>query len=154
MTGRTTGSAALGPVTLHRLSGSKKALEACRLAEALYRSGARVVVFLADRGRAAVLDEYLWTFAQNSFVPHALWDGSGAPEEPVVIVSGSLANPNSATVLLIGDRLEAPDSARGWGEIHDFVTGAAEDEGKKAAWEAAGFETREVTGLGPVPGGR
>ncbi len=141
-------------VTLHRLSGSKKALDACRLAEALYRGGSRVVLFVSDRGRAAVLDEYLWTFAQNSFVPHALWDGAGSPDEPVVIVAGSLANPNGASVLVVGDRLDEPGAAREWDEIHDFVTGAAEDEGKRAAWAAAGFEVREVAGVGPAAPGR
>jgi len=143
----------LDGVILHRLTGSKKALEACRLTEMLYRQGRRVVVWVSDRGRAAVLDQYLWTFAQNSFVPHALWDGSGSADEPVVIVTGSLANPNDATVLVVGDRLEDPGAARGWQEIHDFVTGAAEDEGKKAAWEAAGFPTREVAGVGPARSG-
>ena len=144
----------MGEVILHRLAGSKKALEACRLTEALYKRGQRVVVWLSDRGRAAVLDEYLWTFAQNSFVPHAIWDGIGDADEPVVIVSGVLANPNRAEVLVVGDRLHDPAAAREWSEVHDFVTGAAEDEGKKAAWEAAGFEAREVAGVGPARAGR
>lgn len=139
----------MGEVILHRLTGSKKALEACRLAEMLYQRGQRVVVWLSDRGRAAVLDEYLWTFAQNSFVPHAVWDGIGDADDPVVIVTGVLGNPNRAEVLVVGDRLQDTVAAREWPEVHDFVTGAAEDEGKKEAWEAAGFKAREVSGVGP-----
>ena len=139
----------MGEVILHRLTGSKKALEACRLVERLYSSGKRVAVWVSDRGRAAVLDEYLWTFAQNSFVPHALWNGDGESDDPVAIVTGSLTNPNRAEALVVGDRLTDPGAARGWPEVHDLATGAAEDEGKKQAWEAAGFAVREVRGIGP-----
>ena len=98
----------MGEVILHRLTGSKKALEACRLIERLYSSGKRVAVWMSDRGRAAVLDEYLWTFAQNSFVPHALWDGNGDADEPVAIVAGTLVNPNRAETLVVADRLGLP----------------------------------------------
>lgn len=139
----------MGEVILHRLTGSKKALDACRLIERLYSSGKRVAVWMSDRGRAAVLDEYLWTFAQNSFVPHAIWDGVGDGDEPVVIVTGTLANPNRAKALVVGDRLPDPAAAREWPEVHDLVTAAAEDEGKKEAWKAAGFSVREVRGIGP-----
>ena len=50
---------------------------------------------------------------------------------------------------MVGDRLQDTVAAREWPEVHDFVTGAAEDEGKKEAWEAAGFKAREVSGVGP-----
>ena len=136
-------------VILHRLTGSKKALEACRLVERLYASGKRVAVWVSDRGRAAVLDEYLWTFAQNSFVPHALLEGAGGADEPVAVITGSLANPNGAETLVVADRIGDPAAASGWAEVHDLLTGAAEDEGKRAAWESAGFKVREVHGIGP-----
>ncbi len=133
-------------VVLHRLEGTKKALEACRLVERLYTSGKRVTVFMSDVGRASVFNEYLWTFAQHSFVPHVLWDGAAEVEDPVVLVAGTLANPNGSQVLVIGDRLGDPGQAALWGEVHDFVTAAAEDEGKPAAWEAAGFKVQERGG--------
>ena len=136
----------MGDVVLHRLTGSKKALEACRLVERLYSSGRRVAVWVSDRGRAGVLDEYLWTFAQNSFVPHVLWDG-GDGDEPVAIVTGTLTNPNRAEALVVADRLPDPAAAVGWPEVHDLLTSAAEDEGKKEAWEAAGFSVLEVRGI-------
>jgi DNA polymerase IIIc chi subunit len=104
---------------------------------------------MSDRGRAAVLDEYLWTFAQNSFVPHALWDGNGDADEPVAIVAGTLVNPNRAETLVVADRLPDPTVALEWSEVHDLVTAAAEDEGKREAWEATGFSVREVRGIGP-----
>ncbi len=135
-------------VILHRLTGSKKALELCRLVERLWSSGKRVAVWVSDRGRAGVLDDYLWTFAQNSFVPHALVDGGGEADEPVAIVTGALANPNRSEALVVADRLTDPAAAAAWPEVHDLLTGAAEDEGKHAAWEAVGLSVREVRGIG------
>jgi DNA polymerase-3 subunit chi len=134
-------------VVVHRLAGSKKALEACRLIERLYQAGERITVWVADAGRAAVFDQYLWTFAQSSFVPHSLWDGSGEVDEPVAIVTGTLANPNRGGVLVIGDSLADRASARGWAQVHDLASAAAEDEGKREAWEAAGFAVAEVRGI-------
>jgi DNA polymerase-3 subunit chi len=140
-------------VVLHRLAGTKKALEACRLVERLYHAGKRVAVLLSDSGRATMFDEYLWTFAQHSFVPHALWDGRSEVEDPVVVVTGTVSNPNAATVLVIGDRIAESHEAAAFPEVHDFVTTSPEDEGKRKAWEDAGFEVEErrgVTGRGPA----
>ena len=134
-------------VVLHRLAGTKKALDACRLVELLYTAGRRVTVFLSDTGRAAMFDEYLWTFAQHSFVPHVLWGGEGEVEDPVALVTGSVSNPNAADVLVIGDKIADPGEAAGWAEVHDFVTAAPGDESRGKAWEAAGFAVEETRGV-------
>ena len=139
-------------VVLHRLAGTKKAHEACRLVERLYQKGDRVAVFLSDRGRAAVLDEYLWTFAQHSFVQHVLWDGQNEVEDPVVVLAGTLGNPNGATVLVVGDRIGDPKDAGSFAEVHDFVTAAPEDEGKAKLWEDAGFKVQDARGAATKPG--
>jgi DNA polymerase-3 subunit chi len=130
-------------VTLHRLAGTKKALEACRLVEKLYLAGTRTVVWIADPGRAGMFDAYLWTFAQPSFVPHALWNGQGTCDDPVVVATGVLGSPNDASALVIVDRLADPSQAAPFAEIHDFVAQGPEDEGKKESWEQAGFTVRE-----------
>ncbi len=134
-------------VVIHRLAGSKKALDACVLVEQLFLKGRRVAVCFADTGRAGMFDAYLWTFAQHSFVPHALWSGSGELEDPVALIAGPPARPNGADVLVVADRLGDPASASGFEEIHDLVASGPEDEGKAEAWLAAGFKVREVTGV-------
>jgi hypothetical protein len=45
------------------------------------------------------------------------------------------------------DRLDDPAQASGFAEIHDFVGQAAEDQGKREAWAAAGFAVKEVRGV-------
>jgi len=135
-------------VVLHRLSGTKKAQELCRLVEMLYQAGRKVTVWAEDAGRAATLDEYLWTFAQHSFIPHTLWNGGDPLDDPVVLVTGTLVNPNASEVLVVADHLADLSLATAWPEAHDFVTAAAEDAGKKEAWTAAAFTVKEARGVG------
>ncbi|BBM00222.1 DNA polymerase III subunit chi [Microbulbifer sp. GL-2] len=44
---------------------------ACRLAEKAYRSGLRVLVAVDNHERAAQFDQLLWTYREDSFLPHA-----------------------------------------------------------------------------------
>lgn len=134
-------------VTIHRLPGSKKALDACRLVEGLYLAGKRVVVWLADERKAKMFNDYLWTFADESFVPHALSNGTGGVEEPVAVVTGALASAGHAQALVL---LDPPDDLKVlalFEEVHDFVTTAPVDAGRAEAWRHAGFEVSEVRGV-------
>ena len=137
----------MAKVVLHRLAGSKKALEAARLVEALFLAGHRVVVFFTDPNRAGTFDQFLWTFSQGSFVPHGLWDGMGELDDPVVLTAGRIANVNQATHLVTVDRPGRPDEAGEFAEIHDLVAAAPEDEGARDFWSAGGFEVSEVRGV-------
>jgi hypothetical protein len=40
-----------------------------------------------------------------------------------------------------------PGDAQDFPEVHDFVTTAPEDEGKRKAWEDAGFTEAETRGV-------
>ena len=138
----------MGDVTIHQLSGTKKALDACRLVESLHAAGHRVVVWIGDGSRAATFDEYLWTFAPGSFVPHGLASATGEEDgDPVVIVSGALTNPNGADTLVVVDRLDTPERAASFAEVHDLVAGTTEDDGKQEVWEASGRTVTVVRGI-------
>lgn len=58
---------------------------ACRIAEKAYRLGNRVYIHTNDHQQASQLDELLWTFSQNSFVPHGIEGQSPDPEAAVLI---------------------------------------------------------------------
>jgi DNA polymerase-3 subunit chi len=60
---------------------------ACRLADKAVQRKLGVFVVTESEADARKLDELLWTFAQNSFLPHRFaWDIGTAPvEEPVII---------------------------------------------------------------------
>ncbi|MEA2080825.1 MAG: DNA polymerase III subunit chi, partial [Pseudomonadota bacterium] len=46
---------------------------ACRLADKAYRLGNRVFIHTESAEQSRRLDDLLWTFQQNSFVPHAIY---------------------------------------------------------------------------------
>ncbi|MCF8033981.1 MAG: DNA polymerase III subunit chi [Desulfarculaceae bacterium] len=72
---------------------------AARLAAAHHRAGSRVLVLAVDQAQAELLDRALWSFEQNSFLPHAQAGGPDQAEEPILIAT-TLDNPNQATVLI------------------------------------------------------
>lgn len=134
-------------VILHRLAGTKKALHACRLVEKLYLAGRRVAVWLADERKAQLFDQYLWTFADESFVPHSLVRGDqDGGEDPVILITGSLSGTSVVDVLVLLDVPDNLDGLRGFYEVHDLITTAPEDVGRVEAWHGAGFEVTEVRG--------
>jgi DNA polymerase-3 subunit chi len=59
----------------------------CRLVEKAYRQGCHIYVHTESADHAAELDELLWTFRADRFIPHALLD-SGTPA-PVHIGCGT-----------------------------------------------------------------
>ena len=75
-----------------RPEASPDALEtfACRLVETVWRRGHRVLLLAASEAAARRLDDLLWTFRDESFVPHRRV-GAGDPTatepvgEPVVV---------------------------------------------------------------------
>jgi DNA polymerase-3 subunit chi len=103
--------------------------------ERLYKERRRVVVWVADPGKLQILDDYLWTFRQLSFVPHAVWSSElGELEEPVVLVAEP-ANPNRADVLVVGDDLPPADWAATFEEVHDLVPPGADGDERGRFWE-------------------
>ena len=62
---------------------------ACRLTEKAWARGHRVYLHAGSPSEARAIDDWLWTFRQESFVPHDLATDPGAEASPVRIGSGS-----------------------------------------------------------------
>ncbi len=65
-------------------SGSREQT-VCRIAEKAYRLGHGVYIHTSHQSQTKRLDELLWTFKKNSFVPHDIEAESPDPETPVLI---------------------------------------------------------------------
>ncbi|TAL17728.1 DNA polymerase III subunit chi [bacterium] len=96
----------------------------CEKVSAFYESGERLYVWAPSEAAAKKLDELLWTFRDNSFVPHALWSGEETPLSEPVAVGWKRGNPNGAKKLVVAgpvdvkELLSAQDS---FSSIADFV---------------------------------
>ena len=61
-------------IDFYQISDSETALEfACRLIDQIYRRGYRIHVHTGDQNMAHQLDELLWSFAEERFIPHELY---------------------------------------------------------------------------------
>ena len=61
---------------------------ACRLLEKAYLRGHRVFVYCDNQQHAESLDECLWTFKDDSFIPHHLQGEGPEPPPPIQIGFG------------------------------------------------------------------
>ncbi len=73
------------------------------LLEKTLARGWRAVVEVGTMERARLLDEVLWTFRDESFLPHGL-DGSEMDNLQPIVLSTGVDNPNNAQVRFFVDR--------------------------------------------------
>ena len=74
-------------VDFYILEGSTSVEDfACRLTDKVYGLGQTAALWLPGPGEAESLDRRLWTFRQESFIPHALAEqASGDDPEPIIL---------------------------------------------------------------------
>jgi DNA polymerase-3 subunit chi len=123
------------------------------LLEKVLERGWRAVVEVGSIERARALDTALWTYRDDSFLPHALAGDTLDAEQPVLLTTAT-DNPNSATVRFFTDRA-VPQSAEGYERIVYLFSGHDPDSVSEArtAWKAL-QDGNAVTYWQQEPGGR
>jgi DNA polymerase III subunit chi len=86
------------------------------LLEKSLERGWRVVVQAASEERIEALDAHLWTFRDDSFLPHGTWRGGEAPEQPILLTLDD-GNPNDAAVRFLIDGAPVPADAEAYQRI-------------------------------------
>jgi len=114
----------------------------CELTDRFYNEGAKVLVYVPDEEEAAKLDAMLWTFKQNSFIPHARLEEATEPIiEPVLIVGDDPGGREGEVLIIVTDGA-LPAWYACCPRICDFVPGW-DEAAKKAARKRFGA-CREV----------
>jgi DNA polymerase-3 subunit chi len=108
------------------------------LLEKSLERGWRAVVETSSRERAEALDAMLWTFRDDSFLPHGIAGEPTDPDQPVLIAIGE-DNPNAANVRFFVDRA-VPQTGEGYERIVYMFSGHDPDAVSEArvAWKALG----------------
>ena len=88
---------------------SERYLFACRLIEKAYRSGQFCYVYTDSPQQSQQLDNQLWTFRENSFIPHQVYDEE-LPEYDRTILIGSHAAPEKWQGLIFNLSSRYPDN--------------------------------------------
>jgi DNA polymerase-3 subunit chi len=77
-----------------------------QLLEKTLARGWKALVRTSGRDRIDHLDGYLWTYRDDSFLPHGVEGEALAPREPVLLTTG-LENTNQAQALFLIDQAQA-----------------------------------------------
>ncbi len=96
---------------------------ACRIAETVWRRGHRVHLHADSRESARRLDDLLWTWRDESFVPHSVCGADeAAGGAPVTIGWGTL--PGFADDVLLNLDSRVPDGFERFARVAEVVGGA------------------------------
>jgi DNA polymerase-3 subunit chi len=96
----------------------------------------RVVIQAVTRERLAALDEWLWSFDEASFLPHASEEDGDPSAQPVLLTTGE-GNPNGAKIRFLTEGAQIPDNSGDYERIVLLFDGNDPDAVARAreAWK-------------------
>jgi DNA polymerase III subunit chi len=108
------------------------------LIEKSLERGWRVVVQASSEERIDALDARLWTYRDDSFLPHGTFREPTAARQPVLLTVHD-DNPNSANVRFLIERAAFPEDAARYERVVVLFDGEDEDAVAEARqrWQAA-----------------
>ena len=106
--------------------------------------GWRVVVQASSEERVEALDAHLWTWRDDSFLPHGTWREAEAAQQPILLTVHD-HNPNGAVVRFLVEGALMPEHASAYERLVFLFDGDDPDavDAARARWseaKSAGFE--------------
>jgi DNA polymerase III subunit chi len=125
------------------------------LLEKSLERGWRIVIQAASDERVDALDAHLWTYRDDTFLPHGTYRESDAAAQPVLITVHD-HNPNGANVRFLVDGAAVPADAASYQRIVLLFDGTDEDavSAARAHWASAKSVGFDVTYWQPDGEGR
>ncbi|HET7844908.1 MAG TPA: DNA polymerase III subunit chi [Xanthomonadales bacterium] len=112
----------------------------CELAKRAFEGGIPVLILARTGEQAEALDEQLWEFDPDAYVPHQLAGDEDDAEAPVLIVAPGVATPDRAMVINLRDACAVGT----FDSVKEVVPAdEAERAGSRERWKtykAAGFD--------------
>jgi DNA polymerase-3 subunit chi len=106
--------------------------------------GWRVVVQASSEERVEALDAHLWTWRDDSFLPHGTWREAEAAQQPILLTVND-HNPNGAVVRFLVEGALMPEDVATYQRVVLVFDGEDPDavDAARARWseaKSAGFE--------------
>lgn len=142
-------------VLFYHLQGQKLERVLPMLLERSLERGWRVAVQAGSEERIEALDAHLWTYSDDSFLPHGTAGEPEAAQQPVLLGTGG-SNPNGANVRFLIDGAALPADAESYDRIVLVFDGDDEDAvaAARAQWAEAKAHGFEATYWQPDDTGR
>ncbi|MCL6269055.1 DNA polymerase III subunit chi [Sansalvadorimonas sp. 2012CJ34-2] len=97
-----------------------RALFACRLAEKAWRNGVHAHIHTAGEEDTKALDSLLWSFREDSFLPHKVVENNSEVQEPVTLGhSENQLKGRKGLLINLGD--EIPNTLDSYSRIAEVV---------------------------------
>jgi DNA polymerase III subunit chi len=114
------------------------------LLEKSIERGWRVVVQSTSEERTEALDAHLWTYREDSFLPHATWRVADAQDQPIILAVED-SNPNRANVRFLVDNAPLPADSEAYDRVVLLFNGEDTDAlaAARQSWtdcKARGFD--------------
>lgn len=77
-----------------------------KLLEKVQGAGLKAVIKVGSEDHMKDLDEALWTFKKDSFLPHGHMKGKFTDQQPIYLTTGD-ENPAEATIIVLVDSMES-----------------------------------------------
>src|SRR3979490_1534271 len=116
------------------------------LLEKSLERGWRVVVQSTSEERTDALDAHLWTYSDDSFLPHATWRAGDAPDQPILLAVEA-GHPNRANVRFWVDDAALPADSEAYERVVLVFNGDDGDAlaAARGAWKDCKTRGFEVT---------
>ena len=98
---------------------SAKEKHTCDIVETLYDAGHKIILYVADKNKANKLNLMLWSWKQETFIPHSLHTPGEAHFDPVILFTDP-PPPLPERTLILFDPLPE-EACRGYRLVIDFA---------------------------------
>jgi DNA polymerase-3 subunit chi len=113
-------------IFFYHLLGQRLEAVLPRLLDKSRERGWRALVRVATDERLAAVDDHLWTYADDSFLPHGTDREADPHEHPLLLTTGD-ANRNRADILFLVEGAPVPADISGYLRVMYLLDGSDED---------------------------
>jgi DNA polymerase-3 subunit chi len=102
------------------LTSAVKSRIVCDLAEKCYEDGKKLVIYSAKKETGKNLDQLLWIWKQQSFIPHCFLDNLSENQPEPVVLTNKIEKPGSYDCIILYDPLPV-EQLRSFDLVIDFA---------------------------------